>query len=65
MTSRVSAVVNLGTRDAAHINGLFRIALLNNANRGICYEDEEDYRGLYEGAERRRIFLVFEQGQNE
>jgi hypothetical protein len=61
----VSAVVDLGTREAAYINGLFRIALLNNTDRGICNKDEEDYCRLHEGTERRGVIFVFEQGQDE
>jgi hypothetical protein len=58
---RVSAIVILVTREnAAHINGFFRIALLNNTDRGVCNKDEEDYRGLHESTERRGIFLGFE-----
>lgn len=55
----------LGTRNITHINGLFRVALLNNTDSGVCDEDEQDYSGLYEGTKRRGILLVFEQGQDE
>jgi hypothetical protein len=65
MTPRVSAVVDSEARDAAHINRLLRIALLNNADRGICNEDEEDYGRFHEGTKWRRDFLVFEQCQHK
>jgi hypothetical protein len=66
MAPRVStAAVVLGTRDTTHINGLFRVALLNNTDSGVCDEDEQDYSRLYKGTKRRGILLGFEQGQDE
>ena len=60
-TRRVSAIVVLVMRgNVAHINGFFRIGLLNNTDRGVCNKDEEDYCGLYESAERRDTFPGFE-----
>lgn len=63
----MSSVSGNGFRDEkiTHINGLFRVALLNNAYCGICNEDEKNYRRLHEGTERRGVFLALEQGQDK
>ena len=51
--------------EATHINGLFCVALLDNADRRVCDEDEQDHRRFHEGAKGRGGFGFLEQGQDE
>jgi len=52
-------------RTGAYIYRFLCVRLLDDTNGCVGDEDEEDYKGFNECAEKRATFLRFDEGENE